>query len=91
MGFQYMSEPGTYSLLMAEVTPHERGGAASLSLFVVSGTQALAALASGFFITRFGYTPVLVFAAMLTVLAAIAFHSLAQERYQTRSSTASTS
>jgi predicted MFS family arabinose efflux permease len=76
MGFQYMSEPGTYSLLMDEVAPHERGGAASLNFLVVSGTQALAALAAGFAIKNVGYMPVLVCAAVLAVGAAMAFREL---------------
>ena len=71
-----MSEPGIYSLLMDEVAPHERGGAAALNFLVVSGTQALAALAAGFVIKNVGHTPVLVCAAMLTVGAAVAFRSL---------------
>ena len=77
MGFQYMSEPGLYTLLMDEVAPRERGGASALNFFVISGTQALAALAAGFLIRKLGYFPVLMFAALLAVLAAIAFRSLA--------------
>ena len=76
MGFQYMSEPGTYSLLMDEVAPHERGGGAALNFLVVSGTQALAALAAGFAIKSVGYTVVLVCAALLAVGAAMAFRSV---------------
>ena len=76
MGFQYMSEPGTYSLLMDEVAPHERGGAAALNFLVVSGTQALAALAAGFAIKSVGYPVVLVCAALLALGAAVAFWSL---------------
>jgi len=76
MGFQYMSEPGTYSLLMDEVAPHERGGAAALNFLVVSGTQVLAALAAGFAIKSFGYTLVLVCGAMFAGLAAGVFRSV---------------
>jgi MFS family permease len=80
MGFQYMSEPGTYSLLMDNVAPHERGGAAALNALVVSGTQAVAAVVSGFLVRRLGYAPVLIFAGSFAVLAAIAFRSLAVGR-----------
>jgi MFS family permease len=80
MGFQYMSEPGTYSLLMENVAPQERGGAAALNYLVVSGTQALAALAAGFLVRRLGYAPVLAIAAMIAVLAAIAFRSVVAGR-----------
>ncbi|HME10242.1 MAG TPA: MFS transporter, partial [Bryobacteraceae bacterium] len=76
MGFQYMSEPGMYSLLMDEVAPHERGGAAALNFFVISGTQAVAAMASGLLIKSVGYVPVIMFAALLAALAAIAFRGL---------------
>ncbi len=76
MGFQYMSEPGMYSLLMDEVAPHERGGAAALNFFVISGTQAIAAMASGLLIKTVGYMPVLMFAALLAALAAVAFRGL---------------
>jgi MFS family permease len=75
-GFQYMSEPGTFSLLMDQVAPHERGGAAALNFLVASGTQALAALAAGFVIKNWGYTPVLVCAAVLVALAGVTFRSL---------------
>ena len=76
MGFQYMSEPGLYSLLMDEVAPHERGGAAALNFVVISGTQALAAVVSGFCIKSLGYVPVLLFAALIAVFAALTFRSL---------------
>jgi hypothetical protein len=34
--FQYMSEPGIFTLLMSRATPGERGGVSSLNFFVMS-------------------------------------------------------
>jgi predicted MFS family arabinose efflux permease len=84
MGFQFMSEPGIYSLLMDRVQPEERSGASALNFLVIFGGQAIAAMAAGFGVKRFGYPVVLFIAAALAALAALVLR-------QIRSKTASTS
>lgn len=71
MAFQYMSEPGVFSLLMDRVRPEERGGASSLNFFVAFAGQALAALVAGIAVRRFGYGAVLAAAAAGTVAAGV--------------------
>ncbi len=73
MGFQYMSEPGIYTLLMESVAPEERSGASALNFLVVFGGQAVAAAAAGFGVRRFGYSAVAMAAALTAVLAGVAF------------------
>jgi predicted MFS family arabinose efflux permease len=84
VAFQYMSEPGMYSLLMERVKPQERSGASALNFLVIFGGQALAASIAGLAVRRFGYPLVLAAAAITAMLAAIAVR-------QIRSSTATTS
>ena len=84
VAFQYMSEPGMYSLLMERVEPQEQSGASALNFLVIFGAQALAASTAGFAVRRFGYGVVLVTAALAAFLAAIAVR-------QIRSRTAATS
>lgn len=74
--FQYMSEPGFFTLLMDRVSEGERSGASSLNFFVVFGVQALAAAVAGVAVTRFGYAPVLGGAATLAALAALLFRMM---------------
>ncbi|MEO7146099.1 MAG: MFS transporter, partial [Bryobacteraceae bacterium] len=73
---QYMSEPGMYAFLMDSVPEGERSGASALNFLVASMAQAVAAAAGGLLIARFGYSPVLVAAALISVLAAILFRTL---------------
>jgi MFS family permease len=73
MGFQYMSEPGIYTLLMDGVSPHERSGASAMNFLVVFGGQALAAAIAGAGVRRFGYPVVLMIAAITAVFASFAF------------------
>ncbi|MCC6390495.1 MAG: nucleotidyltransferase family protein [Bryobacterales bacterium] len=77
--FQYMSEPGTYSLLMARVREEERNGASALNFVVLFGSQAIAAALAGAAITKVGYAPVLFTAAAMALLAALAFRCLPRE------------
>ncbi len=72
MAFQYMSEPGIYSLLMERVKPEERSGASALNFLVISVGQAVAAALAGFGVRRFGYPVVLICAAGTALLAAVA-------------------
>jgi predicted MFS family arabinose efflux permease len=74
-GFQWMSEPGMYSLLMNQVAPSEQTGASSLNFLVVNVSQAVAALASGAAFERFGYP------AVLGVIAGVAFFAGCAFRY----------
>lgn len=71
--FQYMSEPGMYSLLMNRVSPSEQTGASSLNFLVMNVSQAVAAVASGAAFERFGYPVVLAVIAGMAFLAGCAF------------------
>lgn len=75
-GFQWMSEPGMYSLLMNQVSPSEQTGASSLNFLVVNISQAVAALASGAAFERFGYPAVLGVIAGVAFIAGCAFRML---------------
>lgn len=75
-GFQWMSEPGMYSLLMSKVSPHERAGASALNLLVASGSQAIAAAVAGQAFTRFGYAPVMKAVGAAIVVSAVIFRLL---------------
>lgn len=79
MSFQYMSDPGTNTLLMNHVEPARRSGAAALSFLVVFLAQALAAPAAGSVVARYGYPPMLLGATLLAVAAAWLFWHLPQE------------
>jgi predicted MFS family arabinose efflux permease len=76
MAFQWMSEPGMYSLLMSEVAPSERSGASAMNFLVISVAQAVAAFASGNAFTRFGYPAVIGVTAGVALLAAVLFRLL---------------
>ena len=73
---QYMSEPGVFALLMNSVPMAQRSGISALNMMVIFGSQAAVASASGALITRFGYPPVLIGAALVCALAAALFLSL---------------
>jgi MFS family permease len=79
MSFQYMSEPGLFSMLMSRVKPSERSGASALNFLVISGAGSLSALMSGAAIARFGYSAVLATAAVLAMVAAALFWTLIRE------------
>jgi predicted MFS family arabinose efflux permease len=68
-GFQWMSEPGMYTLLMTRVRPGERAGASALNLLMISGARAIAASVAGVAFTRFGY-PVVMIAVGITIFGA---------------------
>jgi predicted MFS family arabinose efflux permease len=76
MSFQYMSDPGTNTLLMNQVEPAQRSGAAALSFLVAFLAQALAASAAGAVVARYGYTPMLIGATILGGVAAWLFSRL---------------
>jgi MFS family permease len=76
MAFQWMSEPGMYSLLMNQVSRAEQTGASTLNFLVISSTQAVAAAAAGASFARFGYPPVLCAIAGVALAAAFLFRIL---------------
>ncbi len=71
--FQYMSEPGTYSLLMNHVPPEQHSGASALNFLMVFLAQAAAASAGGAIVAHYGYPPMLASAAIAAVTAGVAF------------------
>jgi MFS family permease len=79
MSFQYMSEPGLFSMLMSRVKPAERSGASALNFLVLSLAGSFSALVSGAAISRFGYSAVLGTAAVLAIIAAALFWILIGE------------
>ncbi len=74
--FQWMSEPGMYSLLMSQVSAPERTGASALNFLVIFSSNAIAAALAGTAISRYGYSPVLGAAAVVALLAAALFRAL---------------
>lgn len=79
MSFQFMSEPGMYSVLMNGVSPAGRSGASAMNFLLIFGAQALAATAAGWAITRTGYSPVLLVAAALALVAALLWWRLLRD------------
>ena len=73
---QYMSEPGQFTLLMEAVRPSERNSASALNFLVAYAGQAVAAAGAGMLLTRVGYPPVMVVAAVICVVAAVLFRVL---------------
>ncbi len=74
--FQWMSEPGLYTLLMSRVSPAERSGASALNFLVIFSAQAAAAALAGAAIARFDYPAVLTAAAAVAVIAGLLFRWL---------------
>jgi predicted MFS family arabinose efflux permease len=80
MAFQNMSEPGMYNLLMTNVPEEQRTGASALNFITLFGSQAIAAWVAGEAIARYGYRPVLLVAALLSLLAARAMILVTRSR-----------
>ena len=78
MAFQYMSEPGMFTVLMEVVPAGERNGASALNFLVSFAGQAIAALVAGWMLDRLGYPPVLAAGAVICVAAALLFRTLRQ-------------
>jgi len=76
MMFQYMSEPGMFTMLMEGVPEGERNSASALNFLVAFSGQAIAAAAAGRLITNFGYPPVMIGAAIVCAGAAFLFRFL---------------
>ena len=76
MVFQYMSEPGLYTLLMDSVPEEERSSASALNFMIASSAQAVAAAVSGAAIEKTGYGPMLILAACVCIVAGVLFRTL---------------
>jgi predicted MFS family arabinose efflux permease len=74
LSFQVMAEPALESFIMDSVLPEERNTVASLRYMTLFAVQALAVLVSGFAITHFGFSFLLVVIALVGITAAFAFH-----------------
>jgi predicted MFS family arabinose efflux permease len=83
--FQWMNEPGLYSLLMNIVPPCDRSGAAASNSLTISASQAIAATLAGIAFTRYGYPAVLRGIALLALLAATLFWNLQERPERNRS------
>jgi hypothetical protein len=86
MSVQCMNEPGIFSLLMASTPEHQRSRASAATFFLFSASQAVASLALGTAIVRFGYSYSIAAIAALAILAAILFRRLSGEVVQKSSS-----
>ena len=76
MVFQFMSEPGIYTLLMGRVRPEEQGGASALNSMAGFAAHALAASLAGAAYARFGYPAVLAAVSALAMISAFLFRYL---------------
>ena len=74
--FQYMSEPGMYTLLMSRVRPEQQSGASSLNFLAAFCANAAAAMLAGAALSRFGYPAVIAAAAILAIVSALLFRTL---------------
>ena len=72
-GFQFMSGPGIYCLLMDRIPDYERSTASALQNMSGALCQAGTAALTGTCIVRFGYQPVLLANAGVAVIAALLF------------------
>lgn len=78
--FQWMNEPGLYSLLMDRVSPEQREGAAASNSLVISAASALAAMLAGAAFAKFGYPASMFTIAAIAVVAAVLFWRLVGSR-----------
>jgi MFS family permease len=78
LSLQVMAEPALESFIMDSVLPEERNTVASLRYMTLFSVQALAVLASGLAIARFGYSSLLVALSLLGVSASAVFYSFFQ-------------
>jgi MFS family permease len=77
--FQWMSEPGIFTLLMDRMLPEERTGASALMFLVISLSQAISEALSGAGYLHFGYPVVMFVSAGLALFAAMLFRTLLHE------------
>ncbi len=74
----YMGEPAILTTLMDRVPAHQRSGASAMYIAVTSIAGALAALAAGAGIARFGYSAVLAVSAGAILASAALFRAFAR-------------
>lgn len=74
--FQWMNEPGLYSLLMTMVPADERSGASAYNSLVMSASQAIAATLAGGAFLRYGYPSALRGIAVIALIAAALFWNI---------------
>ena len=74
--FQWMSEPGMFSLLMNQMSAEERTGASTLNFLVINVSQAIAAAVAGGLFVRLGYPEVIRITAGGALAAALLFRFL---------------
>jgi len=87
--FQWMNEPGLYSVLMNSVAPTDRESASASNSFVVSASQAVAAALFGSAFALYGYPGVIRIIAGIAIFAAILFSNIERVKgTQTESSAA---
>ena len=79
LSFQWMSEPGWLSLLMNRSATERQSGASAWNFFVVFSTHAVAAVAFGAAVARWGYAWPLVGVSLLGLLSAVVFRRLLSE------------
>ncbi len=76
MMFQYMNEPGLFTLLTTRVPAEHHSGASARYFFFTHAANALAAAAGGAAFVRFGYPATLVVAGVGVLFGAILFWTL---------------
>lgn len=74
--FQWMNEPGLYSLLMTMVPAEERSGASACNSLVMSASQAIAATLAGGAFVRYGYPLALRGIALIALISAALFWNM---------------
>jgi MFS family permease len=74
--FQYMSEPGVYTLLMSRVQPEEQSGASSLNFLATFSAHAISATIAGTTFSWYGYNRVVPVIAAVVILSAFLFRML---------------
>jgi MFS family permease len=73
--FQWMSEPGMYSMLMSIVPEAHRAGASAAMTIVLALSQLIAAAAAGWSFSHFGYSAIFATIAAIAVVAGVLFKS----------------
>jgi len=71
VAFQYMGEPGIYTLLMNRTPPEQHSGASSLNFLVIYAAQIVAATGAGYLVTATDYSTLLGVTAALATVAAL--------------------
>ena len=78
--FQWMNEPGLYSLLMNSVAATDREAASASNSFVISASQAIAAAIFGSAFAHYGYPVVIRIIAGIVIFSAILFSNLGKSK-----------